>query len=83
MLQHDRHLRTIAQNLEKKVKNELTSMLNNSRDDYEKFFKAFGRQLKYGVVSDYGMHKDELVDLLLFYSSTEKKPVTQIGRAHV
>ncbi len=58
MLQHDRHLRTIAQNLEKKVKNELTSMLNNSRDDYEKFFKAF------------------VVDLLLFYSSTEKKPVT-------
>ena len=76
MLQHDRHLRTIAQNLEKKVKNELTSMLNNSRDDYEKFFKAFGRQLKYGVVADYGMHKEELVDLLLFYSSTEKKPVT-------
>ena len=76
MLQHDRHLRTIAQNLEKKVKNELTSMLNNSRDDYEKFFKAFGRQLKYGCVADYGMHKDELVDLLLFYSSTEKKPVT-------
>ena len=76
MLQHDRHLLTIAQNLEKKVKNELTSMLKNSREDYEKFFKAFGRQLKYGVVSDYGMHKDELVDLLLFYSSTEKKPVT-------
>ena len=76
MLQHDRHLRTIAQNLEKKVKNELTSMLNNSREDYEKFFKAFGRQLKYGVVADYGMHKEELVDLLLFYSSTEKKPVT-------
>ena len=76
MLQHDRHLRTIAQNLEKKVKNELTSMLNNSRDDYEKFFKAFGRQLKYGCVADYGMHKAELVDLLLFYSSTEKKPVT-------
>ena len=76
MLQHDRHLRTIAQNLEKKVKNELTSMLNNSRDDYEKFFKAFGRQLKYGCVADYGTHKDELVDLLLFYSSTEKKPVT-------
>ncbi|MBQ2470301.1 MAG: molecular chaperone HtpG, partial [Ruminococcus sp.] len=76
MLQHDRHLRTIAQNLEKKVNNELTSMLNNSRDDYEKFFKAFGRQLKYGCVADYGMHKEELVDLLLFYSSTEKKPVT-------
>ncbi|MBQ1617858.1 MAG: molecular chaperone HtpG [Ruminococcus sp.] len=76
MLQHDRPQRTIAQNHEKKVKNELTSMLNNSRDDYEKFFKAFGRQLKYGCVADYGMHKDELVDLLLFYSSTEKKPVT-------
>ncbi len=76
MLQHDRHLLTIAQNLEKKVKNELTSMLNNDREDYEKFFKAFGRQLKYGVVSDYGMHKEALQDLLLFYSSTEKKPVT-------
>ncbi|MEE0957546.1 MAG: molecular chaperone HtpG [Ruminococcus sp.] len=76
MLQHDRHLLTIAQNLEKKVKNELTAMLNNDREDYEKFFKAFGRQLKYGVVSDYGMHKEQLQDLLLFYSSTEKKLVT-------
>ena len=76
MLQHDRHLLTIAQNLEKKVKNDLKAMLQNDRGDYEKFFKAFGRQLKYGVVADYGMHKDELVDLLLFYSSTEKKPVT-------
>ncbi|MED9970380.1 MAG: molecular chaperone HtpG [Ruminococcus sp.] len=76
MLQHDRHLLTIAQNLEKKVKNELTAMLNNNREDYEKFFKAFGRQLKYGVVSDYGMHKEALQDLLLFYSSTEKKNVT-------
>ena len=76
MLQHDRHLLTIAKNLEKKVKNELTSMLKNSREDYEKFFKAFGRQLKYGCVADYGMHKDELVDLLMFYSSTEKKSVT-------
>ena len=76
MLQHDRHLLTIAQNLEKKIKNELTSMLKSKREDYEKFFAAFGRQLKYGVVADYGMHKDELQDLLLFYSSTEKKPVT-------
>lgn len=76
MLQHDRHLLTIAQNLEKKVKNELNAMLNQNREDYEKFFKAFGRQLKYGVVSDYGMHKEALQDLLLFYSSTEKKPVT-------
>ncbi len=76
MLQHDRHLLTIAQNLEKKIKNELTSMLANDRENYEKFFSAFGRQLKYGIVSDYGMHKDALQDLLMFYSSTEKKPVT-------
>ncbi len=76
MLQHDRHLITIAQNIEKKVRRELTSMLSSDRENYEKFFKAFGRQLKYGVVSDYGMHKEELQDLLLFYSSTEKKPVT-------
>lgn len=76
MLQHDRHLLTIAQNIEKKIKNELGSMLANERENYEKFFKAFGRQLKYGIVSDYGMHKEELQDLLMFYSSTEKKPVT-------
>lgn len=76
MLQHDRHLLTIAQNIEKKIKNELNSMLANDRENYEKFFTAFGRQLKYGVVSDYGMHKDELMDLLMFYSSTEKKLVT-------
>lgn len=76
MLQHDRHLLTIAKNIEKKIKNELNSMLANDRENYEKFFTAFGRQLKYGVVSDYGMHKDELQDLLMFYSSTEKKLVT-------
>ncbi len=76
MLQHDRHLLTIAQNIEKKIKNELNSMLANDRENYEKFFNAFGRQLKYGVVSDYGMHKQELQDLLMFYSSTEKKLVT-------
>ena len=76
MLQHDRHLITIAQNIEKKIKNELTSMLQNDRENYEKFFNAFGRQLKYGVVSDYGMHKEELQDLIMFYSSSEKKLVT-------
>lgn len=76
MLQHDRHLMTIAQNIEKKIKNELTSMLANDRENYEKFFNAFGRQLKYGVASDYGMHKEELQDLLMYYSSTEKKLVT-------
>ncbi|MBQ1507382.1 MAG: molecular chaperone HtpG [Ruminococcus sp.] len=76
MLQHDRHLLTIAQNIEKKIKNELTSMLTGDRENYEKFFAAFGRQLKYGVVSDYGMHKGDLQDLLMFYSSTEKKLTT-------
>ena len=76
MLQHDRHLISIAQNIEKTIKNELTSMLANDRENYEKFFNAFGRQLKYGVASDYGMHKEELQDLLMYYSSTEKKLVT-------
>jgi molecular chaperone HtpG len=76
MLQHDRHLLTIAQNIEKKLKNELNAMLTNDRENYEKFFTVFGRQLKYGIVSDYGMHKEELQDLMLFYSSTEKKLVT-------
>ena len=76
MLQHDRHLITIAQNIEKKIKNELISMLANDRENYEKFFNAFGRQLKYGVSADYGMHKEELQDLLMYYSSTEKKLVT-------
>lgn len=76
MLQHDRHLITIAQNIEKKIKNELTSMLANDRENYEKFFNAFGRQLKYRVSADYGMHKEELQDLLMYYSSTEKKLVT-------
>lgn len=76
MLQHDRHLLTIAQNIEKKIKNELNAMLTNDRENYEKFFNTFGRQLKYGVVADYGMHKDDLQNLLMFYSSTEKKLVT-------
>ncbi len=76
MLQHDRRLLTIAQNIEKKIKNELNAMLTNERESYEKFFTAFGRQLKYGVVSDYGMHKEQIQNLLMFYSSTEKKLVT-------
>ena len=76
LLQHDRQLKVIAANLEKKIKSELAKMCKDSREDYEKFWKNFGRQLKYGVVNEYGMHKDLLQDLLLFYSSTEKKPVT-------
>lgn len=76
VLQHDRQLKTIAQTLEKKIKNELSSLLKKDREKYEQFFSQFGRQLKYGIVSEYGAHKELLQDLLLFYSSTEKKPVT-------
>ena len=76
MLQHDRQLHVIAANLEKKIQSDLSSLLKDDRKGYEIFWKNFGRQLKYGVVSDYGAHKDKLQDLLLFYSSTEKKPVT-------
>lgn len=76
MLQHDRHLQLIANALEKKIKNELTSMLKNKREDYEKFWKEFGLQLKYGAYQDYGMHKDKLIDLFLYHSSTENKLVT-------
>ena len=76
MLQHDRQLKVIAANLEKKIKAELTKMLNNDRETYEKFFSAFGRQLKYGVCQDYGAHKDLLQDLLLFWSAKEDKLVT-------
>jgi len=76
MLQHDRQLKVIATNLEKKIKAELTKLLNNDREKYEKFFSAFGRQLKYGVCQNYGMHKDLLQDLLLFWSSKQDKLVT-------
>ena len=76
MLQHDRQLKIIAGRLEKKIKSELESMLSNEREKYEEFFKNFGLQLKYGVYQDFGAHKDVLQDLLLFYSSGEKKLVT-------
>ena len=76
LLQHDRQLKVIAANLEKKIKSELVKMMKDDREGYEKFWKNFGRQLKFGVVSEYGAHKDLLKDLLMFYSSTEKKPVT-------
>lgn len=76
ILQHDRQLKAIAQNIGKKIKNELESLLKNKRDAYETFFEGFGRQLKFGIVSDYGMNKDQTKDLILFYSSTEKKLVT-------
>ena len=76
LLQHDRQLKIIAANLEKKIKSELVKMLKDDREGYETFWKNFGRQLKYGVTANYGANKDLLQDLLLFYSSTEKKPVT-------
>lgn len=75
-LQQDHILKIIAKNLEKKIKSELEKMLKNKREDYETFYMAFGLQLKYGVYADYGMNKDVLQDLLLFYSSSEKKLVT-------
>ncbi len=76
MLQHDRQLKNIASTLEKKIKNELSSWLKNDREGYEKFYANFGRNIKYGLVADYGAHKDNVKDLVLFYSSTEKKLVT-------
>ncbi|MED4753573.1 molecular chaperone HtpG [Brevibacillus choshinensis] len=76
MLQHDRQLKLIAKNIASKIKNQLQSMLKNEREKYELFYQAFGRQLKFGVYSDYGMNKDVLQDLLLFTSSKDKKLVT-------
>lgn len=76
ILQHDKQLKVIAGNIEKKIKAELKKMMTDDRDVYEKFYGAFGIQLKYGVVNDFGMHKDLLSDLLMFYSSTEKKLVS-------
>jgi len=76
MLQHDRQLKLIAKTVEKKIKSELEKMLKNDREDYEKFFKNFGAQLKFGVYNNYGLNKDTLKDLLLFTSSYEKKQIT-------
>ena len=76
MLQHDRQLKTLAKNIEKKINAELTKMLNSDRDEYIKFFNNFGSQLKYGAYDNYGMDKDKLKDLLMFYSSTDKKLTT-------
>lgn len=76
ILQHDKQLKVIAGNIEKKIKAELKKMMTDDRETYEKFWQAFGIQLKYGVVNDFGMHKNLLWDLLMFYSSTEKKLVS-------
>ena len=76
LLQHDRQLKVIAKALEKKIKSELEKMMREDREKYEKFFDAFGLQLKYGIYSDYGMHKDTLKDLVIFRSSNEGKYIS-------
>ncbi len=76
MLQHDRQLKVIAKRIKERIKSELELLLKNEREKYEVFYESFGRQLKYGVYSDFGQNKETLQDLLMFYSSTEKKMVT-------
>ncbi len=76
MLQHNRQLTLIARNIEKKIKSELLSMLQNDREKYEQFYAAFARQLKYGTVAEYGAKKEAVQDLLLFYSNKENKLIT-------
>ncbi len=76
MLQHDHQLKLIAKTLAKKIKSELLKLLKDDRESYEKFFKAFGASIKFGVYNDYGVNKDELKDLLMFVSSKEEKLVT-------
>jgi len=76
MLQQDRQVKTIAKSIEKKIHSTLEDMMENNREDYEKFWEAFGMQLKYGIYSSYGMNNDALKDLLLFYSSKEKKRIS-------
>jgi molecular chaperone HtpG len=76
ILQHDRQLKLISKNINKKIKSELQTILKDEREKYDEFYKSFGRQLKYGVYSDYGANKETLQDLLMFYSSKEKKMVT-------
>ena len=76
VLQQNSKVKVIAKAIEKKIKKELETMLKEDRESYENFFKTFGMQIKFGIYSDYGMHKDELKDLIMFYSSTERKLVT-------
>ncbi|WP_139492446.1 molecular chaperone HtpG [Brevibacillus dissolubilis] len=76
ILQHDRQLKLIAKNIKSKITSQLQSLLKDDREKYEEFYESFGRQLKYGVYSDFGANKDTLQDLLMFYSSKEKKLVT-------
>ena len=75
-LQDNKNIKLIAKSIESKVKNELLDLLKNNRDKYLEFYKAFGMQLKFGIYNDYGMHKDKLEDLIMFYSSSDKKLIT-------
>lgn len=75
-LQDDKNIKLIAKSIESKVKNELLDLLKNNRDKYLEFYKAFSMQLKFGIYNDYGMHKDKLEDLIMFYSSGDKKLIT-------
>lgn len=76
MLQKDHKLQLIAKNIESKIKKELETMLKDNREDYEKFYKAFGMQLKFGIYNEFGIHKDSLKDLLLYYSGKQEKLIT-------
>lgn len=76
ILQHDRQLKFMAKNIKNKIKNELENMLKNDREGYEKLYAIFGKSIKYGVYSEFGADKDLLKDLIIFYSSKEKKMVT-------
>jgi len=76
LLQHDRQLQFISKKIKEKIKSELLAMLKNDREKYEEFFKSFGKTIKFGVYNEFGMHKEFLQDLLIFWSSKEKKYVT-------
>ena len=82
MLQQDKQLHVIAKNIENKIRSELQDMLNNNREEYEKFFGLFGLQLKYGAYDNYGMDKDKLKDLLLFYTSNDSSEVNEQGKSN-
>lgn len=76
MLQHDRQLKQIAGNIRNKIKSELESMIKDDRENYEKFYESFGRQLKFGIYADFGANRNLLQDLIMFYSSKDRKMVT-------
>ena len=75
-LQENKNIKIIAKSIENKIKNELTNMLKNDFEEYKKFFKTFGTQIKFGIYNNYGMDKDKLKDLVLFYSSNKKEFIT-------